>query len=288
MVSGFPGFLVSTDDFYVTSQKLVIVETSNDIYNNSLYDLLTPYTVPYWIRNVVANQLATSGRSWHEWFYRYNSGTYNNQWMVLDYKLFTPGQPLPPWTFSVSEQLPEPHNHPAEDLTLALQRGHWPSYNVAYFDDVYKVSGYPDMVQKHGVQESYQLAPRAPIFRREAEKVNSMDELHRFMRLNGYGSGDPLAFSPSAAIASRGDLNPKNPKASGAIDAKAVNAALVDALAMTAIAGPTSQGQPPFAFKGQWTDVPHFGAPESYVFDWLTISVNGMRPTRQHSTMLFA
>ena len=34
------------------------------------------------VRVVVASRVATSGKEWHDLFYRYNSGTYNNQWMA--------------------------------------------------------------------------------------------------------------------------------------------------------------------------------------------------------------
>ena len=93
-----------------------MIETTNDVFNNSLYDLITPQTVPYWIRVTVATRNAVNAKDWHEIFYLYNSGTYNNQWMVADYKLFIPGQPLAPWTLSVSEQIPGPYYHPGEDF----------------------------------------------------------------------------------------------------------------------------------------------------------------------------
>lgn len=32
-------------------------------------------------------------------------------------------------------------------MTQELARGYWPSYNVAYFPEVYEAAGYPDMVR---------------------------------------------------------------------------------------------------------------------------------------------
>ena len=42
----------------------------------------------------VANAMATSGAEWADAVGTCNSGTYNNQYMVLDLKLFQPGQEL--------------------------------------------------------------------------------------------------------------------------------------------------------------------------------------------------
>ena len=73
------------------------------------------------------------------------------------------------------------------------------------------------------------------------------------MRQNHYGTADPLAPLPTAAIAARGDLLPANATLSGAIDAKVTTASWLRAdLHVAAIMGPTTQGQPPFTWFGFW------------------------------------
>lgn len=60
-------------------------------------------------RSMAANRLATSGRIWSKIFALYNSGTYNNQWMVVDYTKFKKGtlpQNLPDNVLWVLEQIP--------------------------------------------------------------------------------------------------------------------------------------------------------------------------------------
>lgn len=63
------------------------------------------------------------------------------------------------------------------DRTQDLERGYWPSYNVPYFKEVYDASGYPEAAKRLRALGpdyneavaglSYQLAPRAKIFRRD-------------------------------------------------------------------------------------------------------------------------
>ena len=78
---------------------------------------------------MVANRLATTGQEWCQYFAQNNSGTYNNEWMIVDYKLFEPGKELVDNTLWVLEQLPgEIHS---EDMTDVLKsQGYWASYNI--------------------------------------------------------------------------------------------------------------------------------------------------------------
>jgi hypothetical protein len=82
------------------------METTNDVFDRSLYALLTPASVLTWIRSIVANRLAHTGQEWTDLFARYNSGTYNNQFMVVDYKRFTPGTAPLAGTLWIIEQIP--------------------------------------------------------------------------------------------------------------------------------------------------------------------------------------
>ena len=77
----YPGTLEGIDDFYQTSQNLTVIETTNGVYNDSLFALHVTAvgTVPYWIRVIVANRAAVTAADWEQWFYKHNSGTYNNQ-----------------------------------------------------------------------------------------------------------------------------------------------------------------------------------------------------------------
>ena len=169
-----------------------------------------------WIRAVVANNLATSGEEWSDVFARHNSGTYNNQWMVVDYKLFRTGETdLQPGLLWILEQIPG--TVMAADLTDFLQsQQYWPSYNAPYFSEIFNMSGGQELVDEYGDWFTYDKTPRAQIFRRDHSGVSDVDSMMRLMRYNDY-KNDPLAacdceppYSGENAISARCDLNPAN------------------------------------------------------------------------------
>jgi len=97
----------------------------------------------------------------------------NNQFMVLDYNLFTPGQDLQPNTFWVVEQIPG--LVVSDDLTDRLkEHGYFGSYNVPQFTEVAQQSLVYDMVAQHGNWFSYNETARAKIFRRNHTMVTSL------------------------------------------------------------------------------------------------------------------
>jgi hypothetical protein len=80
----------------VDPSKLTVIETTINNNNKDLYRNMSPISVPEWMRIVVANRLANSGKEWVDQFFTFNDGTYNNEWMITDFKQFTPGTPPKP------------------------------------------------------------------------------------------------------------------------------------------------------------------------------------------------
>eukprot|EP01087_Luapelamoeba_hula_P011077 TRINITY_DN2985_c0_g1_i7.p1 TRINITY_DN2985_c0_g1~~TRINITY_DN2985_c0_g1_i7.p1 ORF type:complete len:552 (+),score=88.88 TRINITY_DN2985_c0_g1_i7:55-1710(+) len=291
LFSSYPGVLSSVDDFYqIHPTELVVLETTNGIVaNNALYNKVTPNSLLSWVRVVLANRVATSAKNWVAVFSDYNSGTYNNQWIVVDYRLFTPGAPLPDNLLWIAEQIPG-YIH-SGDVTAFLRNGYWPSYNIPFFQDIYNISGFPIAVQTIGDWLTYDLHPRAQIFRRDANKVSSLEEYQALLRYNDW-QNDPIADgSPGNQISSRFDLVPKdqhvtNPylvrAAFGATDSKATSYALLRQRRVHAQSGPTHDQQKPFSWTGPdgWdTAAQHLGQPDTFDFPWINMPLGGTAST---------
>eukprot|EP01092_Planopodium_desertum_P005955 TRINITY_DN2465_c0_g2_i3.p1 TRINITY_DN2465_c0_g2~~TRINITY_DN2465_c0_g2_i3.p1 ORF type:complete len:281 (-),score=14.90 TRINITY_DN2465_c0_g2_i3:131-895(-) len=182
--SSYPGFLESLDDFYIMSNQKVMLQTTNSIFNHSLYDQVIPQSLFAWQRVRLALMLAHDGEEWCDLITPYNSGTYNNQYMVIDYTKFQKDVALLPGALWVAEQIPGLVMK--ADLTEILQFGYWPSYNVPFFPEIYELSGYPAVVEQFGPSYSYQMAPRARIFRRDQDDVTDWDSFKAILRYNDY------------------------------------------------------------------------------------------------------
>ncbi|XP_054163966.1 putative phospholipase B-like 2 [Oppia nitens] len=287
--SSNPGSVLSGDDYYVLSSGLVVQETTNQNYNMSLLaNIRANNSILEFARNVVANRLANSGKEWTDLFSPYNSGTYNNQFMIVDYKLWKKGTKvadLPNNLLWIIEQFPSLME--AQDVTPVLRaQGYWGSYNVPYFKDLYNISGNADMARKFGPFYSYTETARAMIFRRNHSEIVDMKTLYAFMRYNDF-KNDPLSqcshynqtcsppYSSALTIAARNDLNDIKGKypfswwghyGEGATDAKMTNSSMVLNLEMLAVCGPTTEQQPPFQWSKSDLDLKHYGHPDIFNF----------------------
>jgi len=268
--SSYPGVLASQDDFYMASNGLGMVQTTNGMYNNSEYNLIKPETLLTWTRIRSAQTLAKDGNQWAQIVGRNFSGTYTNQYVVVDFKKFTPGQPLGQGMLHVVEEIPSTYRY--IDATQFLERKYWPSYNVPFFYDIFKLSGYDDVVKTYGTDESYDLAPRAKIFRRDIGNVTSLQSFKYLMQYNDY-LHDPFSNgSPSNAIMARADLSTTKPRASGGYDTKVTNYENIKQLRCEARGGPTTQGQPPFSWVEPFSSEPHLGQPQTFNFSFVLMS----------------
>lgn len=304
-LSSYPGTLYSQQDFCIMSSGMVAITTTLPVLDNSVLANLTPESVPGFIRFTIAMRTTDSGADFVKTMARYNSGSFTNQWMIVDLKRLRGdsdvggvGGGVDPGFLTIAEQLPT-HFH-SEDMTRLLLQGYWPSYNRPYFDDVSKGLGYPAAVAKSGQFWDYQRYCGASIFRRDAGEIESASDLKRFIRYNDY-EHDEFCLTTCAVdgrpvgacgIASRDDLNPGNVSekekwqpaalwkrfAGGAIDAKVTTGTLARSLSSMGIAGPTTNsnipvfhwggGGPGGDGGGDFAHIKHDGQVERFDFDW--------------------
>jgi len=289
-MSSHAGNIFSLDDFYTLSSGLSTLETTLFVYDQSLLLDQSKAGGGVWegARVMVSNRLATDGRSWTQIFSRFNSGTYNNQWMVVDYnKLDTDQDQL--W---VLEQLPG--TIVAKDMTSSLtQSGYWASYNRAFYPEVRRLSGAEDKEREFGSWFSYDNTPRAVLLREASDSVQGVESMMRVLRSNSYdtdtrstaeGCSGPV---PSAALSSRSDLQGETVtcvweqhdymvgrRAYGGVDAKVTSASKTQSLSFSAVAGPTTSQQPVFSWNKSGFPLPVQLPIESFNFPIIDVIWN--------------
>lgn len=93
--SSYPAYLSSLDDWYaVWDSGIAVLETTNNVFNKTLYQAVVPESLFAWHRVRLANLLAHDLPQWASVFSQYNSGTYNNQYPIVMVSSFVPGQAL--------------------------------------------------------------------------------------------------------------------------------------------------------------------------------------------------
>lgn len=277
--SSSPGFLSSKDDFLFTNQGLLIMETTNSILNTTIYSELSSSTVFTWIRSMVVSRLAKTPEDWAHLFEKENSGTYNNQWMILDLALFgrhvqanPSSTSLPAGLLYIVEQIPG-YTQTADVTSVLESQTYWPSYNIPYFPEVFERSGYPSFVDKKGSEYTYGNCSRAKIFNREQQKVSTERDFERVLQYNDYVHDEFSAGDPARSISSRYDLRGEGRAvAFGGIDSKVFSYERWHLnKPARGICGPTHQGLPPFSFLPKFDSKPHLGLPDVFNFPWIEL-----------------
>ncbi|XP_048758245.2 phospholipase B-like 1 [Ostrea edulis] len=268
--SSYPGFLESLDDFYHMSSNMVMLQTTNNVFNKTLYNYVKPESLFAWQRVRVANMIANGGEEWAKIVAQYNSGTYNNQYMIIDLKKIHLKSSIEDDALWVVEQIPSLVE--SGDQSAILRTGYWASYNVPFFEKVYNLSGYPEVVAKEGTDFSYQLAPRAKIFRRDEGKVMDLASMKKIMRYNDYKNDLYSEGNSCNTICCRGDLREKEPKPSGCYDTKVSDYKMALNFEADIVNGPTlGSGLPPFSWTPAFKQA-HIGLPTTYKFEFLRTS----------------
>ena len=245
--SSYPAALSSIDEFYYLDSKLLVMGTSNNIFINSLYNLITHESIFIWVRQIVANRLASSAENWTEIFKNENSGTNNGQTMILDMnKIDLKNKTIENKALMIIEQIPKYTE--TVDVTDYLRKGYWPSYNVPFINKIYKDSGY---IIEDNENTKYTQCPRAKIFKRDQDKIKTIEDFKKFMRYNDYQNDEFSEGDASSTIAARGDLSNKNKNCHGAIDVKfvSVKELLEGKNIAHIISGPTNDQQETFSWN---------------------------------------
>eukprot|EP00943_MAST-04B_sp_MAST-4B-sp1_P006358 g6358.t1 len=273
--SSYAGMISSTDDWYITDAGLLILETTTNVEDENALSQINPKgSVVSWIRTMVANRLAKNGQDWAEIYAQQNSGTYNCEWMVLDYNKFTAGKKPEAGFFTMIEQVPGKIHK--EDMTnTLLNRGdkkcldngdtelfrkckkkhmYWPSINRPYFKDIRDAAGYPLDAASTPQNEffSFEDNPRGRLLQRDQKFVGSVDDMMALMQYND--PADPMQQKAGHAISARFDVpNAESGttmrKPTGGIESKVTNAKMVRELSSVAQLGPSHDEKLP-----KWRD----------------------------------
>lgn len=260
--SSYAGTITSTDDFYILNNQMVILETSLETLDKSLYNKIEKPEnyVPNYMRIFVSNYLANNPKEWCEIFKEHNSGTYSSQWMIVDYKS---------GSFFVLEQMPGSIIYEDQNNYL-LNHGSWMSFNRPYFKEISKLSGYDEMYKKYGRTYSYKMNPRARILDMLLDSAKKTEDFKKIMRYNlSENKKDFVAtISPRYDLAS----NIIDRRSSGGIDAKITNKTMALKGEFLGISGPSNEnGVEVFDWR-KFMKEPHEGLPMRWDFGWVSFS----------------
>lgn len=269
--SSRPGDMNSKDDFYMLSNQMVVLETSLEIENLEIYKNLNYKTIPKWIRVNIANRLANNNQDWINIFFKFNSGTHNNQWLIVDYKEFekymlnlTNGKlpkskTKPKDIIYIVEQIPILDRKYYEDVSSKLlEDSYFASYNAPYFKEVKENIGYLNPPYNYS---DFTHARRKFLFENLHEDVMDVESFKKVLRFH---SKDDICDT----IAPRCDLIQNRPF--GAVDGKITDREMIKNMNSTIIYGPPHiEGvTKPFNFQ-KYGNYSHLGIPEIFNFNWI-------------------
>ena len=275
------GLLSSPDDFFINGGGLMVFETTFTLQNRTLYtDYCKPQQVMNWMRTLLAMFTATNVYEWEDQFLKLNSGTYNNDYYVVDTKLLKRNGRAEKDLCHVVAQLPGPFRW-VEDLTQELyEKTFVVSFNVP---KIKAASDFMEYERAIGVSAgfcNYTECSRYLITTRESPRLKDFETFQHFMRYSGferdYYSIYQGRHDHSCTIESRGDLGP-NPGSHGGINTKATKASAVfTKMHLWTINSPSTEQYEPIDFrKPPLNTLKHDGLLDVWNFSWYEDEMDG-------------
>lgn len=276
------GMVGSVDDFYVSDSNLMVFETSL-LNNNETYlkSYVTPQRLNYWVRANAAMFAAHNGEEWVDLFIKDNSGTYNNDYYVIDINKFTPGKKPTKDLVWLIEQTPSDKIYKSDVTENLTKKGHIASFNVPVSNEIYDLMDYAKFAKLNTLYVPFFNNCRYLISERELPKVKNFDDFLHIGRYNHYITDEYSKGNPLATIAARNELNTSKENDDyfdGALDNKACRASEVfTRLDVHAVNSPTSEGGevPIFSFNfDRLKNFPHDGLPDEWNFSYIRFGYN--------------
>lgn len=151
-----------------------------------------------WCRARLSNQLAHTGKNWAQVYSLYHSGTYVNQWMVLDFHKFIPGNDPTSGFLTVLEEVPGFIHF--EDMTSHLvNTSYWASFNNPYFEDISRLTGQWELCQTVDPTDCYETDPRNMLFKANQDKIQHISDLQWLISMNHF-QYDPISMNDSCYV----------------------------------------------------------------------------------------
>jgi len=284
-MSSYPGVISSPDSYYFMDSGLTVMDTSLELLDPFIYEKVVDFPavahLPGFMHVMITNRMARTAAHWARLYDTINIGTYNSQWMILDYNMFKAGEQIRDNTLWVVETMPG-LTHQADVSHFLRDFGYWPSMNRPYFNVIRDAAGHTAAQRGNGDLYSWNNCVRCKIFHTQAPAVNSLFEMRGLMNRNLFpleGMGEPV--EPGHSISARNDLSPQQKIPNGGIDAKIANRCLFNSMQLQAESGPTHANQPPFKWTDGgghelWPGYPHVGLPDVWAFGWQQITPTGI------------
>ena len=237
-----------------------------------LKEFVTPKSILTSFRSLLSTFCAVNGSHFTEFFLKHNSGTYNNDYYIIDMNKFERGVKPSKDLVWLVEQIPSTKQYRLDMTDYLVHNGFISSFNCPFLDEVFNLLKYPDHSHEPIFYYNYTKNPRYQISARDAPGIKTYEKFLKFMRFNDYKRDPYSGGNPGLAISARFDL--LDNRTEGSINAKSIKGsrAMTD-MVVDIISSPCHDELPIFSWDNPpFQNIPHDGLPTRFDFGWVTMN----------------